>query len=49
MTRYRFRIPLLGFSSRTQLIANRMCGIIMGMTEMIPKKDLKGMSVRVFT
>ena len=40
--------PLDGFSRSTQLTENRMCGIIIGMMEMILNKDLKGMSVRVF-
>jgi hypothetical protein len=44
----RFRIPLLGFRRRTQLTAKRMCGIIIGTMEMIPKKNLKGMLVLVF-
>ncbi len=39
--------PLDGFRSRSQLTANRMWGIIMGMMEMTPKRNLKGILVRV--
>jgi len=40
-------IPFDGFKSRTQLTANRMCGTIIGISEMILNRNLKGMFVRV--
>ena len=41
-------MPFDGFSSRTQLTANRMCGTIIGISEMIRNMNLNGMFVRVF-
>ena len=46
--RKRLIIPFDGLRSNTQLTANRMCGTIIGMREMIRKRNLKGMLVRVF-
>lgn len=40
--------PLEGFKSSAQLTEKRMCGIIMGMMEMIRNMNLQGMSVRLF-
>ena len=46
--RKRLIMPFDGLSRRTQLTANRMCGTIIGMREMIRNRNLKGMLVRVF-
>ena len=46
--RKRLIIPFDGLSRRTQLTAKRMCGTIIGMREMTPKRNLQGMFVRTF-
>ena len=46
--RKRLIMPFDGLSSNTQLTANRMCGTIIGISEMIRNMNLNGMFVRVF-
>ena len=42
------RIPFVGLSNSAQLTANNTCGIIIGITDTILKRNLKGISVRLF-
>ena len=44
----RFSSPFEGLSSSAQLTEKSRCGIIIGMIERMPNRNLNGMSVRVF-